>query len=596
MKKRILWFSALALLLNSCSLSQMVKMAKEQELTVTPNPLEVHGDSVVFEMSALLPLKMLKKNKIYTMNARYQYGDQSVDLGNLEMKADDYPTAKTEQPKISKRYSFAYKPEIGNGDVIVIGTASNEAKTKSKSTTDFPVAKGLITTSRLVKDFGPVAYAEHGYNNKEELEPTTVSFFFDQGRSNLKSTEIKGNNGKALDAFLTSKNVTRTVTIIGSHSPEGREAKNTGLANDRAMVIEKYYKGRMKHYQYSQGAIDSIQFVMKALVLDWEGLKRQAEASTSLTAEQKTQVMNIVNGGGSFEEKEKQLQGLPFYKKELLGKIYPKLRTAKTEILTVKKKKTDAEIGLLARQMAEGKVKYDTLSMEELLYAGTLTGILSEREAIYKAAIAKKDNWVAHNNLGAVYLEMAKLEMDASKRSSLVDNANTQLSLAKAQQNAPEVVLNMASAAAMKGMRADARRLAMEAAGMQSAPDAVRKGAYGILGVCDIKDAKYDNAISNLSKATEDPIVVYNLALANLLKKDFTSAKSGFDKYKNVQPNDAWGFYLAAVTASRQADEGTLSSNLKTAVQKDRNLAAKATADMEFFNYWNAQTFQDAIK
>ncbi len=48
-------------LVNGCALKQMVKLAKNQELTVTPNPLEVHGDSVAFEMTALLPLKMLKK-------------------------------------------------------------------------------------------------------------------------------------------------------------------------------------------------------------------------------------------------------------------------------------------------------------------------------------------------------------------------------------------------------------------------------------------------------------------------------------------------------------------------------------------------------
>ncbi len=48
----------------SCSLKQMVKMAKDQELTVTPSPLEVHGDSVAFDISASLPVKMLKKNKM----------------------------------------------------------------------------------------------------------------------------------------------------------------------------------------------------------------------------------------------------------------------------------------------------------------------------------------------------------------------------------------------------------------------------------------------------------------------------------------------------------------------------------------------------
>ena len=39
-----------ALTFTGCTLPQMVKMAKEQQLTVNPNPLEVHKDTVVFDM------------------------------------------------------------------------------------------------------------------------------------------------------------------------------------------------------------------------------------------------------------------------------------------------------------------------------------------------------------------------------------------------------------------------------------------------------------------------------------------------------------------------------------------------------------------
>ena len=63
---------------NSCSLKQMVKMAKDQELTVTPSPLEVHGDSVAFDISATLPVKMLKKNKIYSVNSFYKNGEEKI--------------------------------------------------------------------------------------------------------------------------------------------------------------------------------------------------------------------------------------------------------------------------------------------------------------------------------------------------------------------------------------------------------------------------------------------------------------------------------------------------------------------------------------
>ena len=46
--------------LAGCTLPQMIKLAKQQNLVVTPNPLEVHKDTVAYEMSASLPVKMLK--------------------------------------------------------------------------------------------------------------------------------------------------------------------------------------------------------------------------------------------------------------------------------------------------------------------------------------------------------------------------------------------------------------------------------------------------------------------------------------------------------------------------------------------------------
>ena len=63
-----------ALIMTGCTLSKMIKMAKDQKLTVAPNPLEVHGDSVKFNVSANLPVNMLRKNKIYTVNTFYKAG------------------------------------------------------------------------------------------------------------------------------------------------------------------------------------------------------------------------------------------------------------------------------------------------------------------------------------------------------------------------------------------------------------------------------------------------------------------------------------------------------------------------------------------
>ncbi|HNC32030.1 MAG TPA: hypothetical protein PKX08_18600, partial [Cyclobacteriaceae bacterium] len=359
-----------ALVMAGCTLPKMVKMAKDQNLTVTPNPLELHNDTVAYEMSATLPVKMLKKGTVYTVNSFYKYGEQEKALDPVAFKAEDYPNAATEQPTLTKKFSFPYENAMKVGVLEVEGVATKG--TKSKVTPRLQVATGIITTSRLVKPVAYAAYAGHGYNNQEELVPVVIpDFIFEQGRSVLRTTEIKSAKGKQLDAFIAAKNVTRTVTITGTHSPEGAERINAKLSPDRAAAIEKYYRQQMKKYDY-KGKADSIQFILKPVVEDWTGFKNALASYDGISFEQKSEYMNIINGGGSFEDQEKQMKKLSTYKK-VFKDVYPKLRTAKTEILTLKDKKTDAEIAVLSKQVASGSLSADTLSLEELLYSATLT-------------------------------------------------------------------------------------------------------------------------------------------------------------------------------------------------------------------------------
>jgi len=579
----------------SCSLKQMVKMAKDQELTVTPSPLEVHGDSVAFDISATLPAKMLKKNKIYSVASFYKIGDEKIELGSFDFVSSDYPDSKTTQSKITKHQAFAYKPEIGNGDLVVVGTASNLDKTKSKSTEEMPVAKGLITTSRLVQDYSYVAYADHGYNNKEELIPSTVNFYFEQGKSVLRKSEMKGENAKFLDAFITAKNITRTISVIGHHSPEGTETKNANLANERSVVIEKYVKDRMKHFK-QDSIVNAIQFVTKGDIKDFEPMKAEIAKDTKLSPEQKTELLSIIDGnGGDFTAKQLQIEKLPYYNKLVLAHLYPTLRTARTELWTVKPKKTDAQISLLAGQIAAGKVSADTLSAEELSYAGTLTPILSEKVTIYEALIKKTDNWAAYNNLGAVYVEQAKVEADQNKKKELINKAINTLEMSLKKQDNGEAHVNLASAYILSGVRDSSRDEANKAVA-SNASDAVKKGANGILGALDIKDGKYEVALQDLSKSNDSLQVKFNSALASLLKKDFNAAKAGFDNYIAAAPNDAAGYYLAAVTAARQKDEATLTTNLKKAKSLSAKYGERAVSDMEFYDYWNSENFKNALK
>lgn len=579
---------------TGCSTQQMVKMAEQQELKVNPSPLELHGDSVAFDVQATLPVNMLKKNRLYTIKTYYAYGDPTQELEQIEFKDTEFPNQKVEQPQQKRHFSFFYEDQMISGELKIKGLVSNLEKTKYKETPELSIAKGVITTSRLVMPSYKVLYADHGYNNQEELIPTQVQFFFEKGSAKLRSSEVKGDAGQKLNAFIAAKNKTKTVTIFGSHSPEGLESINSKLAEERATVIKNFYAKQMKLYDYKNMA-DSIKFETKAVFQDWASFKTKVQASTSLTAEDKAAVLAIINGSaGSFHDKEKELSKLPVYKK-LTSEIYPQLRISKTEILSVKPKKTDAEINVLAKSIVQGSASADTLNMEELLYAATLTPLIDEKAAIYEAATKKGSSWVAHNNLGATYVEKAG-KASAADKPALLEKAATQFKLA-ANLKETAITLNNRGILELFANKKD-EAAATYASAMSKSPDAdAKKSIQAGIGVIEIMRGNYTTAIDNLGSAGDDvKNAIFNLGLAQLLNRDFTNAEKSFETAIYINKENALAYYCSAITAARQDNVAKVAIQLKEAIALDAKLADKALTDLEFVDYWTNETFLSALK
>jgi hypothetical protein len=582
------FFIAGLLVLGGCTLPQMVKMAKQQQLTVTPNPLEVHKDTVSFSMAANLPVKMLKKGTTYTVNTFYKYGDRETALDPIVFNANDYPNAATEQPRVTKDFSFAYNPAMKSGILQVEGVASKGGK--SKSTQRMDVAVGVITTSKLVKPVVYPVYADHGYNNQEEIIPVVIpDFIFEQGKSVLRKSEINSEKGRKLDAFIASKNVTKTVTITGTHSPEGAERINSRLSPERAKAIEKYYRDQMKKYDYQKMA-DEIQFVLKPIVRDWTEFKTALANYNGISSEEKAEYLNIINSGGTFEEQEKRMQKLPTYKK-VYRDVYPGLRTAKTEILTLKEKKTDAEISVLAKQIVGGQSNPDALSFEELMYAATLTPSTAEKASIYEAATKKGTYWNAHNNLAAALIAQA-IE-NPSNAASFAQRAKAQLDIASRINAAPEVHANLASVAMLEGNPYAAYQHASRATGLRGQN---ASGLNGVKASAAISIARYSEAVSAASAATNTADNLFNKGLAQVLNKDYQNALNSFAEATRINNNHALAWYGAAVASARLGNADGVVSNLTNAVKADPSLKEMALTDLEFARFNTLEAFRNALK
>ncbi len=575
--------AAFAILLSGCKLDQMIKLAQENDLQVNPNPLEVHGGDVPFELSAVLPPKMLPASTSFTLNTIYQYGDQEVNVGSVVFTADDFPNSSTTTSRKTESFSFPYVDGMNPGTLYIQGVATDTRNGKSKSTDRLAVAQGLVLTSQWVQDVAFASYADHGYDDREELIPTNVDFYFDQGRSNLRtnlSYDGTSNRSKRdeLSAFIAEKNVTRTVTITGTHSPEGTETINTDLSGDRAGTIEKYYRGRMDRYDYA-GAADSIEFILKPVVQDWAAFRNALAEYDGIDASAKSQYNNIINGSGSFEEKEKEMQKLSSYRK-VFNDVYPGLRSAKTEVLTVKPKKSNAQIAVLAKAITGGDASADTLSNEELMFSATLTPSLEEKAAIYKAAADKTGAWQAHNNLGATYLEMNNL-----------DDATTQLEIA-ANKNSSSAIIQ-ANLGAVQALQNDYEKAYSTLGSVSGGSNDVTSKVNSMKGALEVRMAEYDKAKASFNSAELNDAANIDKGLAYLLSGEYTQASAAFGQ---VSGDDLSGTaaYLSAVASARNNDAAGVGSNLKKAVDADPDLKNTALNDLEFTNF--ATAVNEAVK
>jgi tetratricopeptide (TPR) repeat protein len=578
--------------LSSCDLKKMIKKAKEQKVVVTPSPLELHGDSVRFTFSGELPTKMLKKGKIYTINLAYKYRDEKLPVGEIKFSDKDFPNHKKESPKVSKRFAFAYKgTDMDLGELTLVGVASN-LNNRAKATPEMTMAKGLVLTNQLVQDAYFTAITPHGYNADPEYTPLKVNFYFDQGSPKMRAKEIKGATGKRLDAYIAGKNATKTVTITGMHSPEGREVKNTQLSELRAKAIEKYYRDQMKRFNYGKRA-DSIEFITKSLVQSWKPFIDSLSLNPNISADERAKIIEIVNGPGSFVEQELELQKLPCYK-TLFLEVYPKLRLGQTEILTLKPKKSDSQILSFAKILAEGGTPAESLNDLELAYAATLTPLLDEKEAIFLAATKQNDNWSSHNNLGAVRLEMAK-KASANQRMALVDKALINLEISKNKRESGEVYANLATAYLMKGDHAKAMDAITKGQGMTTSAEAKRI-MNTVKGIIEIKRGNYPSAISALNNGVDDATVAFDKGLAQLLNKDYNAAVNSFEEAINANGNVALFYYCSGVAYARQNKESDMVRQLKKAFTMDANLKKRALSDLEFDNFAGKAAFTDLLR
>ena len=265
------------------------------------------------------------------------------------------------------------------------------------------------------------------------------------------------------------------------------------------------------------------------------------------------------------EEREKQIRNLSAAFSELADAILPELRRARLTINYNLIGRTDDEIE------AQFKEDASKLSVEEMLYAATLTESAAQKENIYKETTKIYPNdYRAYNNLAG--LAIAKGDVAAAK------NYLSQATSKKG--DAAEINANKAIVALAEGNVAEAENHLAKAT--------TAKNYNEVLGNLNIAKGNYSQAAQNLAGTNTN-----SAALAQLLNKDYVGAAQSLSA---VATPDAMTSYLKAVVAARNNETALVLSNLKDAISKDSAVKAYAAKDLEFVKLFNNSSFKSLVK
>ena len=552
----------LVLALSSCG--KMGELSSDY-FTTNPEVLEAIGGKVPVTINGKFPEKYMKKKATVEVTPvlRWKGGEakgQPAVFQGEKVEGNGQTISYKVGGSYTMKASFDYVPEMANSELYL-----DFKITKGKKTYTIPsvkIADGVIATSELpTAASSNASYANDAFQRIiKDAQTANIMFLIQQANlrnSELNSDDMKEFHKKVAEINADTKNYKlNNIEISAYASPDGGVELNTGLAENRENNTEKYMQRQLK-----KGKIDA-NLDAKYTAQDWEGFQELVSKSN---LQDKDLILRVLSMYQDPEQRETEIKNISSVYKTLADEILPQLRRARLTANYDVIGRSDEEIN------AAFDAKEDSISVDELLYAATLTQDNARKEAIYKRAIEKYPNdFRAYNNLGELAYQAGKFdEAENYFKTALQKNAS-----------AAEANANLGLISLIKGDKAAAETYLGKAAGAAGLDEAF--GNYYIAA------GQYDRAVTSFGDVKTN-----SAALAQILTKDYNRAKSTLEGVKNP---DAYTAYLSAILGARTNNAAMVISNLKTAVSKDASLAKKAATDLEFAKYVTNSEFQSIVK
>ncbi len=528
---------------------------KSDYFSVNPNPLEVVGDKVPATVTGNIPAKFFQKNAEVTVTPYLEFNGTEVasapyTFQGEKVRGNNPVINYANGGSVTIPVQYVYNPEMNRSDLTLAFTVRQG--NKQYALPRVKVAEGVVATAAIA-DAGTVAPAiandkfQRIINEKYDAD---IKFLINQ--ANLRKGELDSKAMTDLQKELVEANddnrrEIKEINIKSTASPDGGVKLNTKLAENREKNTVAYMEKKLKKDNITEFGELTANFTPQ----DWEGFQKLVAASN---IQDKELILSVLSMYKDPEQREKEIRNLSSVFDQLAETILPQLRysriTASIDVIG----KSDEEI--MNAFLSNPK----DLSVDELLYAATLTDDNNKRLKIYDKAVELYPNdYRTYNNLGMCqYIDK---DYDAA--------AANFAQAAKLAPNAPETQMNLGLVALLNQNYKDASSKFGNAAGVAALGDA--------LGVYYLKQGDYNSAVRAFGDSKSN-----NAALAQILNKDYSKAKTTLAGVKNP---DATTFYLTAVLGARTNNNNMVYNNLRQAIKLDNNMLKRAQNDLEFTNF-----------
>lgn len=555
---------ATSLVLTSCS--KLGELTADN-FTVTPSPLEEVAGQVPLTINGRFPEKYMKKKAVVTVIPvlRYAGGEvqgQSATFQGEKVQGNDQEISYKLGGNYTMKNTFNYVDAMAKSELYL--TFDAKIGKKSVEVPEVKVADGVIATSTLLSRTAGSATTESAQDMYQyaiaQTKEAQIKYLINQSKirtSELQSVSVQEFVKTLREIKADAKGFQIDGLEVSAYaSPDGKTDFNEKLAAKRQGTSTDYVQKELKNMELD-AYVDS-----KYTAEDWDGFQQLVAASN---IQDKDVILRVLNMYEDPEQRETQIRNLSAAFSELADEILPELRRARLTVNYNIIGRSDDEI------QAQYKQDASQLSVEELLYAATLTDNAAEKEDIYKTTVRQyPSDYRAYNNLA----ELAYQKGDYATAQNYLSQALSKNS-SSAEANANTALVELAQGNVDK---------AEQALGKATTASNYKE----IVGNLNIAKGNYAQAASDLAGVNSN-----SAALAQILNKDYASAASTLS---SISAPDATTSYLKAILSARTGQSSTAISNLKDAIAQDSSLKSRAATDLEFASLFSNSTFQSLVK